>query len=413
MEPRAKGMSRRDFLLTLGTVGAGVGVGLYALTRGELGSRDPLSEAVARIEMPEHLEGPQVIQAITEQYNRFLEKADARQLSNSGGIDMFVRLYTEARKRSADMARYPELYMADFESLDTSLAKLNAIEDVLRGYGYYTRLRPLGLPNTGEPYIGVISGKIKEQSTLRTTAGQEFEHIVIDKEHAADSMDRYMTAVTAVSALTFQRTDDEKPIVLQARWAYEYTARMRYEWAKGSEDTPKAQASRVVLQEYLNISEERAIAEITARTERNSFDHETQHVEDGYFSDAVAATLTPQEMVGVDTLSEIRGLVRAVASADPKMGMLGVYMWKHSRDSANSSVGSTVEQLFAMASGKSLDDLLRMDTTALARVATGVLRATDPWYAAARSARFNLSDARIGVADDQLMRTLEQLRTQQ
>jgi hypothetical protein len=222
-----------------------------------------------------------------------------------------------------------------------------------------------------------------------------------------------MTAATGVSALTFQRTSHEKPTVLQARWAYEQTAHFRYEWAKGSERMPKAESSRIVLQEYVGLPEDEAMTKITDRIARNSFDHERQHVEDGYFADDSASQMTPEEMTGADTFNEMRGLLRAVASEDPKMGMLGVYMWRYSSNESNAEIGATVERLFARASGKSLDDVLHMDDAELTRIATAVLRATDPWYTAARTARFNVSDARLQYAEQQFIGALEGMRTQQ
>lgn len=418
-----QGMSRRDLLKKVGLAGAGVALGAVALERATRQPDDTSQDQVTSdqapepvpaqdefaIELPEQLEGKQAIQALVENYNRWFFTGNVDEVrSEHGATQRFVEIYEQIRSRVVGM-ELPPLTAEEFDKPDI-FAKLHSVADAMSSENYYVRMMPTSVSGGDRDitYVAITSGKIvstENTAAARGDKAREYVHTVVDKENPDDSDDRYITAVSNISGMTYQRTAQEPYQVVQMRFQYEKTAQTRYGYVVGNDGSVKAAANRYVFHEYKAVPKDQAVGEITRRVMENSHDHEQQHVLDEYPSDVETASHSQEYLLGRHIIDEMRGLLAGVAAEDPKVGLLNVLMWKETEGS-NGTIGTTTEAMLKVTSGYDVVGLLQLPPEKVRSIAAHTLAATDILFEAAERVNFNLSDPSITSADQAMMQTL-------
>lgn len=421
-----QGMSRRDLLKKIGLLGAGaaLGVGVLERTTRQPDEVDapmkPTPEPASapeqasvqdefEIELPEQLEGKQAIQALVENYNRWFRTGNVDEIRSAhGATQRFVEIYEQIRSRVVGM-ELPPLTAEEFSNPDI-FAKLHAVADAMSNKDYYVRMMPTSVSGgDGDiPYVAIVSGKIvstESTGAARANKAREYVHTVVDKERPDDPEDKYVTAVSNLSAMTYQRNAREPYHVVQMRFQYEKTAQTRYGYVVGGDGSMKSAANKYVFGEYKPLPKDQAVGEIARRVMENSHAHEEQHVLDEYPSDVDTASHNQEYLLGRHMLDEMRGLLAGVAAEDPKVGLLNVLMWK-ATEGSNGQIGTMTEAMLQETSGYDVARLLQLSPEKIRSIAAHTLTATDIWFDAAVRVNFKLNDPSMTPVDQAMMEML-------
>lgn len=423
-------MTRRDFIRKSAAIfgvtsatGMAAYLGLRPEEKQRFVSAEPPDEPLhtqpkhPEAKPPEQLEGTRRIQYLVSEYNRWFRTVSPEIVARPGAaIKVFVSIYNEMRSRTPVPDELPALTPEDFHST-AILTKLATIEQALTTPDYFVTIKPTGITTADAhiSYVSIISGKITSQSAKtvkRDGQTKPYNHLVLDKAKSSDDDGQYATEISWVSAFTQRTSSDQPHDVIQLHWRYQQSAQARYEMMQ-QRHSESDQANYYVLSDYLKLPRAEAIEQITDRVEQNSLLHEEQHVFDNTPSDMEQFDLSVETAVAHRVVGESRALLAALTAADPKMGVLNIYMWLNSPDRISALIGKATAGTLAKASGYTLDELLKLSDSDINRIARNTLQVSDIIFEGLTVQMLSADDSRLQEIDQQYMEQLELLKQQE